>query len=379
MKIAQVCPYDIDRPGGVQAHIRDTADAFAKLGHDVTIIAPRIGANVNGPSESPSVRFMRLGRARKISFGATSFEISALGEDGPALDALMREGFDIVHFHTIWVPLLPFQVFRRFSGPKVATFHDTPADTLSGTILRQIFSRLSTVILPRLDAVIAVSDAPTRHLRAAHGVPIQIVPPCTDLAALARAAHGRAEAKAGGVNILFLGRLDTRKGAMLLLRAYRRLAAQAVPVTLTIAGMGDDADALRQYVREHALAGVDFLGAVPAQDKARVIASCDIFCAPAPYGESFGIVIAEAMACGKPVVAAGNAGYRTILKDESASCLAAPGDVDSLYQKLRALVLHADDRARLGAWGAREALRYDCSAVAPRLLAIYRQAQAKRA
>jgi phosphatidylinositol alpha-mannosyltransferase len=103
-------------------------------------------------------------------------------------------------------------------------------------------------------------------------------------------------------------------------------------------------------------------------------AESDIVCAPSPSGESFGIVIAEAMASGKPVVAAANAGYRTLLTGEAAQLLAIPGNVASLFEKLRSVVLDASLRERLGQWGRKEAMRYDCRAVVPKLETIYKDA-----
>ena len=114
--------------------------------------------------------------------------------------------------------------------------------------------------------------------------------------------------------------------------------------------------------------------AFDAAETPGLYAESDIFCAPSPYGESFGIVIAEAMASGKPVVAARNAGYRNLLNGEAAHFLTPPGDVDAIYGALRAMVLDAELRGRLGTWGRQEAMRYDCRIVAPQLVAIYEQA-----
>lgn len=159
MKIAQICPYDMDRPGGVQTHIRDLGTALEALGHEVTILAPLIRPPAAEPV-GPSI--VRLGRARKIGFGGTAYEISiALGEEKRRLSALIAEsGFHVMHYHTMWTPLLPLQVFLRSRAANVATFHDTPADTLEGRALRHVFRAISTVLLPKLDAVITPSEAP---------------------------------------------------------------------------------------------------------------------------------------------------------------------------------------------------------------------------
>lgn len=376
MKIAQVCPYDMDRPGGVQAHIRDLGTALMAMGHEVTILAPLVGAPLTRTG-GPEV--VRLGRARKIGFGGTAYEISiALGAEKKRLAAVVEQGgFDVMHYHTMWTPLLPFQVFRRSRAANVATFHDTPAPTFEGRMLAHLFRAISKRLLPRLDGVIVPSEAPLGHLAKA-GPPVNILPPSTDLSrfAVARLSK-RPRFDDGRINILFLGRLETRKGAALLLDAYRRLITDELPVRLIIAGKGEKENALREFGAAHALPNLEFIGGFFDDEAPQLYADCDIFCAPAPYGESFGIVIAEAMASGKPVVAAANAGYRSLLTGEGARFLTPPGDVEALTDALRTLVDDADLRAKLGAWGRGHAPNYDARAVAPKFVAVYEEAIAR--
>ena len=382
MKIAQVCPYDIDRPGGVQMHIRDTAATLMEAGHEVVIVAPKVeGAPPRQAiwQQARELDIVRVGSARKISFGATGYEISmARGAELDALDALMRKGrFDVVHFHTMWTPLLPYQIFTRSRAANVATFHDTAAKTLSGAVLRALFRTISRRLLPRLEGVIAVSEAPLEHLRAPDDVKVHIVPLCTDLRRFANGENLSRRFEDGRVNILFIGRIEKRKGISLLLKAYRRLCAEGLPVRLIVAGGGEGEAALRRSVERHRVPAVVFTGEFSLAETPRWFAEADIVCAPSPYGESFGIVVAEAMASGKSVVAAANAGYRALLASEAVHCLVTPGDAVALYRGLRAQVQDADLRRRLGAWGRKKAMRYDCREVAPQLLAIYEQAIVK--
>lgn len=371
MRIAQFCPYDIHRPGGVQMHIRDLSEALRERGHAVTIVAPRVDPLV---PDTESV--IQLGVAREIGFGGTAFEISiALGAEYRRLAALMRQDrFDVVHFHTIWTPLLPLQAFRLSGAANVATFHDTPPDTWTGAATRALYRGFSRWLLPRLDGVIAVSEAPAGHLRPSADRPLALLPPCTDLRRFMSGAAPFDRFRDDRVNILFLGRLEPRKGAAILLAAYRRLCADDLPVRLLIAGDGDLAPMLRAEVAKRDLPRVEFIGRFPDADAPRWYATGDIFCAPSMYGESFGIVLTEAMASGRPVVAAANHGYRTVLQGEAAAFLTPPGDVEATYRLLRQLVLDAPLRRRLGDWGRREAPRYDCRALAPRFEAIYQQA-----
>ena len=367
MRIAQVCPYDIARPGGVQRHILDMAGALRELGHEVVVIAPRTDLPLAGP---PGVH--RIGRARKLNFSGTAFEITiALGAERRTLKSLMRDGgFDIVHFHTPWTPFLALQALSFHAGPAVATFHDTPGHSVSGRILTWLFRRLSRVLLPRFDLVLTPSDAPRGHL-ADEKRAIVTFPPCTDLRAFRDAAPA-AGLQDGKLNLLFLGRLEPRKGAMLLLEAYRQLHAAGLDLRLIVAGNGPEEARLRDFVKQHALHDVVFAGA--PRDTAPWFAAADIFCAPAPHGESFGIVLTEAMAAGRPIVAAANEGYRTVLDGEAARFLVSPGSADALAQAIAILAGDAELRARLGAWGREASARYDCRHLAPSLVALYQDA-----
>jgi phosphatidylinositol alpha-mannosyltransferase len=376
MRIAQVCPYDTDRPGGVQAHIRDLGTALEELGHQVTIFAPLVAAP-RPAGDGPEI--VRLGRARRIGFGGTAYEISiALGEEKKRLAAAIEAGnFDVMHYHTMWTPLLPAQVFWRSKAANVATFHDTPAPTFEGRMLAHAFRAMSKWLLPKLDGVITPSEAPQGHL-AKVGPPVTILPPATNLNRFASARlPRRARFDDDRINILFLGRLEARKGAMLLLEAYLRLVMEELPVRLIIAGQGEKEHALREFAAAHSLPNLEFTGGFFDTETPQLYADCDIFCAPSPYGESFGIVIVEAMASGKPVVAAANAGYRTVLTGPGADVLTPPGDVVALTDALRRLVNDSALRAKLGAWGREQALRHDARAMAPKFVEVYEDAMAR--
>ena len=381
MRIAQVCPYDFDRSGGVQAHVRDTASALAELGHEVTIIAPRANAST---ATSPTVatggaRVRRLGRARMVDFGGTRFEVSfAAGDDRRELNWLMSGGaFDVVHFHTPWTPFMATQAFLACSAARVVTFHDTPPERSAGAIGRAALGLIGRAMLGVADGVVAVSEAPRSHLRPHAGQAVSIIPPCTDLRRFADAPR-RPPQPGAPVTILFVGRLEPRKGVMVLLKAYRMLCAEGLDVRLLIGGGGREEAALRQFVSDHDLPGVEFLGAFDDVEAPALFASCDIFCAPSPYGESFGVVLAEAMAAGKPVVAAANRGYRTVMRGEAEPFLAEAGDEISLHDRLHRLVQDPVLRGRLGDWGRGEAMQYDSRTVAPRMLAVYAEAVANR-
>ena len=288
------------------------------------------------------------------------------------------QNFDLVHFHTPWVPFLSLQILRRFSGAKVATFHDTPPTTFAGTMTSFAFRSFSRYILPRLDAVIAVSKSPTVNLAPVKDRSPTILPPCTDLGRFSPDLEPLGEFRDGKLNILYLGRLEGRKGIYQLLEAYRQLQGEGPPLRLLVAGDGDEMAGAKRYVSAHGLSEVVLLGAVTDAAKARLYVTADIFCSPARFGESFGIVLVEAMASATPVVAAANSGYRGVLTGEGARFLARPGDAGDLAAKLRSLIEDEDLRRQMGAWGRREAMKYDCRAIVPKLVEIYQRALASR-
>ena len=378
MKIGIVCPYDIHRPGGVQAHILDCARHMEALGHEVRVIAPGPAAAL----DEGETRILYFGQSRPITFNETFFEVSIVrGHELSRLgEALRREAFDVLHFHTIWTPLMSFQIFKRSRTANVATFHDTPPDSFSGRLTKRLFWLLSQYLLRKLDGAIAVSPSPARHLAKVRGREVAILPPTIDYSRyLAPHQPMPGYRDDDRVVLLYLGRLEARKGVFVLLEAYRRLRGEGARVRLIIAGGGEDRAGVEAFVAEHGLRDVDLVGRVPEEEKHRWYATADIFCAPATHGESFGIVLVEAMASGKPVVAARNAGYASVLTGPAAAFLATPGDAGELGDKLARLAADAERRAELGAWGREEAMRHDVTAVVPKLLEIYQAAIAGRA
>ena len=252
---------------------------------------------------------------------------------------------------------MAWQVFRRLAtrtGRRVATFHDTPPPTLSGNVMRRIFRGLSGQLSQRLDAMIAVSASPESHLRRRAGCALYRLPPCVDLApylALPLPFIERAQV------ILFVGRLEPRKGVLTLIQALPALRRDHPQARLVVCGDGPQRPAATDLVRALELAdAVDFAGALDEQAKRALYRQADVFCAPSAYGESYGLVLAEAMAAGLPVVAAANPGYRSVLVGEGARGLVTPGDPHLLAQRLSLFFSDEALRLRLSRWG-RDAAR----------------------
>ena len=364
MKILQVCPYDIARPGGVQRHIVDLSNALGRAGHDVTIVAPEGAA---APALDANVGILRIGRARGWRMHGTRFEVTSASRND--LAPLESRRFDVAHFHTIWTPFMPWQVYRRKLAPySVATFHDTPPPGISGAITRAAFAFMSRRLSRDLDVMIAVSSAPAGHLRTGGRSRLVLLPGCIDLTPYSSLKREGG----GGSTTLFVGRLEPRKGVLLLIEAYARVKQTHPDAQLVICGDGEQrAEAQALAARLGVADGVTFTGALPDAERLALYSRADLFCAPSPYGESYGLVIAEAMAAGLPVVAAANDGYRTVLTGTGAAGLVKPGDVEDLAQRLAHVLGSAETRQGLSEWGRECAWRSDVNARLPEFLALY--------
>jgi len=373
LKVLQVCPYDIRRAGGVQRHVIDLSNALAGAGHAVTIVAPA-GAG-DSPALHPGVTLVALGTFREWRMHGTRFEVTRVcaAELERFIANAAAAPFDVAHFHTPWTPFMSWPLYRRakaFAKRKVATFHDTPPPGAGGAATRAVFRVLSRRLSRTLDAMIAVSGAPARHLRPVEGCPLVLLPPCVDLTPYARLQRPES---GSAPTVLFVGRLEPRKGVLMLIEAFARVRADHPAARLVICGDGEQRPAATRLAASRAVSGaVTFTGALSDAAKLALYGQAQVFCAPSPYGESYGLVIAEAMAAGVPVVAAANAGYASVLTGEGAAGLAPPGDTAALARCLSALLASQALRAKLSAWGLAHAARADVNARLADFLDLYR-------
>ena len=216
LKIAQLCPYDIHRPGGVQRHIIDLSTALSQMGHDVSIIAPRVSGNGNRLTHTDvsTLPIVYVGRGVLVPLNKTQFEITwALGEQLKHLgEVLQSSEFDVIHFHTVSAPFLPMQALRKSRAANVATFHEVPPDTMTGSIQQFLLRVHRRRLISRLDRVILASGAQKAISLTQDLSRISIVPPCSDLARFHADAAPIDHYRDERMNILFLGRLEPRIG-----------------------------------------------------------------------------------------------------------------------------------------------------------------------
>lgn len=379
MRIVQISPYDLSRHGGVQQHVLSLAAELRRRGHEVLVIGP--GRDPDRTEGLNGHEIITLGSKRKVSFLGTSFELSLATQDELKQLSARLADFkpDVMHYHTMWVPLLTWQIFRRHRCASVATFHDTPPPGVSGDVLRTLFKGLSRYLLTRLDGAIAVSPAPLRHLRpGAGGCKPVILPPVTDLGDFFQVEK---ETDGDRKTALFFGRLEPRKGINVLLDAWGLLASAAVPLPegvemprLIVAGDGELGPLVK--AAEQRL-GRSCVQHVPSPDHAGLLELLSDAClviAPAVYGESFGIVLVEALASGTPVIGAANAGYVNVLTGPGEELLVPPGDAQALARKVSALLGDAEGRSALQAWGRDHARQFDVATAAPAFEEVYASA-----
>lgn len=375
MKIAQICPYNIYRSGGVQEHILNLSKHLRTKGHEVKIIAP-IAKGVKNTQDD----VIPLGRCVTYFLSSTQTDMSIIigGMKNPIRKVLEKEKFDILHFQEPWIPVMAMQILSEADVASVGTIHGTSADTLTGKSIEMIFRPVASYAVNSLDEVISVSESPLTYVRKFYDGPVHIIGNGIDLNIFKPDNKPFEKYKDGKKNILFIGRLDKRKGVIYLIKAFRRLKDKLGDVRLIIGGKGEQLDRIKKYVKKHKVPDVEILGFVKEEEKPRLYASCDIFCSPAVYGESFGIVLIEAMATGKPVIAGDNPGYRSVLKNKGSLFLIDPKDTGVFVEKLEALCLDKDLRDMMRRWGIEEVRKYSWEVITDRIVEVYKKALKKK-
>lgn len=328
MRIGLVCPYDIAKGGGVQEVVRALCDGLNRNGHYAKIITPQPkktdGANLD------DVIF--IGSAADLySPMHTVAQVSA-SISGDYIDQVLEfEKFDILHFHEPWVPMLSRQILAHSRSVNVATFHAKIPETIMSQSLMKAVTPYLKSVLKYVDDITAVSEAAAEYIGTLTDQPITIVPNGIDLTKYKFRATDTDKPKK---MILYIGRLERRKGVKYLLRAYDYLLTQRDDVELVIAGDGPDRLKLEAMVDDLQLPHVSFLGYVSEAEKQQLLATADVFCSPAIFGESFGIVLLEAIASGVPVVAGNNPGYTSVLQGVGALSLVKPQDSEDFGRRL---------------------------------------------
>lgn len=368
LKIALVTPYSLQQPGGVSEHVSHLRQEFDALGHDVTLFAPR--GKRGGMEASPG--FYGVGRTVTIPAGGAranlTFDVTLYAQ----VKAIMRqERFDVVHLHEPFMPVLPYMVLLNSRAANVATFHAYRTINPWYTALKPYLAAVST----RLDARIAVSEPAREFITQYFEESYDIVPNGIDTQLFGEEVEPFAWAADGTPRILFVGRFDeSRKGFKYLLKAFALVRAQFPTARLVVVGTGDP-EKFDGSLEKYGLYGaVDFAGFVEKSELPRYYASCDVVCAPSTRNESFGIVLLEGMASGKPVVASDIPGYASVLSDGHEGLLVPPKEATDLALALVHVLADKPLREQFGRAGRATAARYDWRWIAQRVLNVYERA-----
>ncbi len=361
MRIGLVCPYAWDVPGGVQYHVRDLAVRLRALGHEVSVIAPAEEERELPPYVESAGRPVPVpynGSVARLSFGPLS---------AARVRRWVHEGeFDVLHVHEPTAPSLSLLACWAATGPIVATCHTS--NPRSRAMLAA--SPILQPALEKISARIAVSEDARRTVVEHLGGDAVVIPNGVDTRFFAAAEPCPRWRGAGGT-LGFIGRIDEpRKGLPTLLAAFPSIAARYPGVRLVVAGRGDVQDAARQVPR--ALRDqVTFLGQVSEADKARLLRTVDLYVAPNLGGESFGIILIEAMSAGAPVLASDLDAFRRVLLDGKAGELFETGSPDALAEAACRLLGDEPRRQELVESGRRVVRRYDWDTVIRDILAVY--------
>ena len=284
-------------------------------------------------------------------------------------DVLEREKFDVIHLHEPLLPALPITVLRHSHTVNIGTFHAFAQSNYAyfyGKPILKYFVR-------RLHGRIAVSPPARDFVADYFPGHYEIIPNGIDYDRFAAPAPPLEQYREGGPNILFVGRLEKRKGLKYLLRAMTGVWTHFPEARLIVVGAGPLLDDYQKLVEAHGLKNVVFTGFVPSEDLARYYHSCDVFCAPSTGQESFGIVLLEAMASGKPLVASEIPGYKFVVTHGVEGLLVPPKDEQALALSLVRLLADSGLRARMGEAGRRRAAQFSWDRVADRVLTYYDQ------
>ena len=370
MKIGLVCPYNMFQfAGGVQEIVFQLQKSLADKGHEVKIITPRPRAHL----DNPPADMILVGRSAKVNTPFATMVDFGFEADGDEIQAILdEEQFDVLHFHEPWVPLLSRQILSRSNAINVATFHATPPATIMSKSLLNVVVPYTRSVLKYLHAYTAVSDSAAEYVRSLTDEPVEIVPNGVDLERFA--APDKKMHHDGKKTILYLGRLEKRKGVDYLLEAYARLRETHDDVRLVIGGKGVKRKSLERTVEQYEVPDVEFLGFVPEDEKVSLLADADVYCSPALYGESFGIVLLEAMGVGTPIVAGNNPGYATVRTGVGRMSLVNPKSTEDFAQRLELLLYEEDARTLWRQWAKDAVEQYRFDVVADAYEAVYKNA-----
>ena len=373
MKIGLISFHSFYKPGGVKRHVLGLHQEFKKRGIYSKIIVPR-----RESSENYGKDVILLGTSFPVTVDGTQADFD-INFNPLAIDqVLSKEKFDILHFHN-FIPPSALQILISHFASNTLNILTIHANVEQNKFLRKsgFWHLCKKIIQWKIDGIIGVAPLTLRDSEDFKGPKI-VIPNGIDLEEFNPKVPKLKKFLDSKINILFVGRIEERKGLIYLLKAFKILAKKFSPplnfsggLRLIIVGEGELKKECQNYVKENNLKEVYFEGAKTGQELVSYYNSCDIFCAPSIFGESFGLILLEAMACKKPVVAFANQGYLEFLKEKKGRILAKNRDFRDLSKKIKILIKNPKLRKEMGEWGIREAKKYSWPKIAARILDFY--------
>ncbi len=363
MKIGLVSPYDYAYPGGVMAHIFHLSQHLIKAGHEIKIIAP-----LSSPPAILDKGFIRLGRSVPVPTGGSTARISLSVWLEPRIKRLLREeSFDVIHLHEPLAPVIPLLILHLSQAVNVGTFHAFHGSSRVYWLSKHMLRRSHE----RLDGRIAVSSPALGFVSKHFPGDYRVIPNGIEFNRFSKPARPLRDFQDGKLNILFVGRLEKRKGLRYLLGAYGKLKWKHPNTRLIVVGPGNPEPEAYRFIAERNIEDVVLVGGVSYEDLPRYYQAADIYCSPATGKESFGIVLLEAMAAGKPIVATNIEGYASVMSHREEGLLVPPKNEEALEEALDTLLTDSALREEMGARGTQKAPHYDWEQVTARIIEYY--------
>jgi phosphatidyl-myo-inositol alpha-mannosyltransferase len=376
MKLALVSPYDFAYPGGVTEHVAHLAEQFRGRDHEVHIIAPSSDDETE-PSATGDALVHRIGRVVSIPANGSVARITlSLRSYLQAKRLLQEEQFDLIHLHEPMLPALPITVLRHSNTTNVGTFHayrNTPLAYFYGKPIVRPFFR-------KLHGHIAVSTAARDFVGEYFKADYRVIPNGIDFARFNTPCPPLEQLADDRPTVLFVGRLEKRKGLRFLLRAWPSVLERHPRARLVVVGKGRPLEGYRRFAARQGWSPTDvvFAGYVATEDLPRYYQRCDVFCAPNTGQESFGIVLLEAMAAGAPIVASNIPGYRDVVTHGEQGLLVEAQDPEAIASAIGQVLDSADLRESMRLAGQAKARLYDWPRVAAQVLDYYRDVLERR-
>ena len=371
-KIGIVSFHTFSQPGGVNKHILGLFKEFKKRGIEVKIIVPRRKKSEKYENKD----IILMGTSFPIDFNGSQADFNINFNPIALEKTLKKERFDILHFHNFGFPSILQILFSPSASNtlNVLTFH---ANLIGNPFVKKfptLIPTINKICQWKINGVIGVAPLVLDYFQTFKGLK-RIIPNGIDLEEFNPSVPEIKKFKDDKINILFVGRIEERKGLIYLLKAYKKLEKKYSNLRLIIIGKGPLKENCEIYIKDNNLKNVVFEGQI-TKNTASYYKTADIYVSPAIFGESFGIVLLEAMACGTPLVAFDNQGYKDLLKGTSSEkFLAKNKDYDDLANKIESLIKNPLLREKTSRGGLRDVQKYSWKTIASEVLNFYKECE----